>query len=531
MNWNRLLHNGRRKDKAEKSLLSFGEGSWGLKETKGTREEIERDYDRILFLAPTRRLSDKTQVFPLEQNDSVRTRLTHSYEVSNLARSIGTQLAYEHASLFSVSEHPDREGELTRIIPSLLAAIGLAHDLGNPPFGHQGESAIQAWFKTKGKEFFPKEDGKIPYIYNDFMYFDGNSQTIRLLTQLQILNDKFGINLTYATLSAMLKYPQSSTYVAEKNEALRSSQKENISEEYSHTKTTWKKHGYFYSEARIIEDIWKETGLAEGIRHPLTYVMEACDDIAYSVLDAEDIVKKGLASFHDLMNHLKHYMTCELNKVTNDKKLSESEKEEKQANLEEKFKLILETIEESQRKHDEFSAPSLNLTPRELNDMSMQMFRVSAMNKLVSSITKAFADNIERLMDKKEPVKDLMSISNACELCEALKLFDYKWGYKNKSVLKLELEGHNYIYNLMDMLWIGIHGRLNKDNSGNSTTPFGEYAYGRISENYRRVFEDKSNELPDRYKEAQLLTDAISGMTDSYLIDLHDELKALYKTF
>jgi dGTPase len=116
--------------------------------TAGGRTESERDYDRILFATPTRRLADKTQVFPMEENDSVRTRLTHSFEVSNLARSIGVRLAFEHAEeVFG----PDHELlQVKRNVPSLLAAIGLAHDLGNPPFGHQGELAIQQWFFWKG---------------------------------------------------------------------------------------------------------------------------------------------------------------------------------------------------------------------------------------------------------------------------------------------------------------------------------------------------------------------------------------------
>lgn len=525
--WNKLLHNGRRKDQSKNETV-FGDNNWGLKEYPGGREEIERDYDRILFLAPTRRLSDKTQVFPLEQNDSVRTRLTHSYEVSNLARSIGTQLAYENPDLFNCKSGIKRDGHLTRTLPSLLAAIGLAHDLGNPPFGHQGESAIQDWFTTNAESIFITKDEKNPHIYNDFIKFDGNSQTIRLLTQLQVLNDKFGINLTYGTLAAMLKYPQSSSYIAKKNEAIQAWESENSTDECPHTKPTWKKHGYFYSESELIEDVWKETGLEEGVRHPITYIMEACDDIAYSVLDAEDIIKKGLASFHDLINHLHHYMDCARVQLENNLQSSE-ENANKLEILNKKFKLIEDTIKDSEKKHNEFSSPSLNLTPAELNDVSMQMFRVFAIGKLINSVTESFVTNIESLMDKNTPQKDLMSMSDASELCEALKKFDFKWGYKNKSVLKLELEGHNYIHSLMDMLWVGIHGRLSKSKPEKSKTPFGEYAYGRISENYRRVFEDKSNELPDTYKEAQLLTDAISGMTDSYLIDLHDELQTLYK--
>ena len=187
--WKQLLFSKRRKeihDRAES--LNTGVG----------REEIERDYDRILFSAPIRRLADKTQVFPMDKNDSIRTRLTHSHEVSNLARSIGVRLAYppHRQQVFGACvDHLCVE----RTVPSLLAAVGLVHDLGNPPFGHQGEKSIRRWFKEKNQD-----NGSIA---QDFLAFDGNCQTFRLLTKLQILNDTYGLNLTYATLAGLLKYP------------------------------------------------------------------------------------------------------------------------------------------------------------------------------------------------------------------------------------------------------------------------------------------------------------------------------------
>ena len=167
--------------------------------------------------------------------------------------------------------------EVKRKIPAMLAAIGLAHDLGNPPFGHQGELAMSNWF-TQNEEKFEEE------VHGDFLKFDGNPQTFRLLTKLQILNDSFGLNLTYGTLAALVKYP---------------------SLQNSTNKGGYSKFGVFEGEREIIEDVWEETGLKEGLRHPLTYIIEACDDTAYAVLDAEDTVKKGYASFYDLMEFLK----------------------------------------------------------------------------------------------------------------------------------------------------------------------------------------------------------------------------------
>lgn len=459
MNWDNLLNPQRRKDK-------YGAPGQSGTNTGHGRAEIERDYDRILFCTPIRRLADKTQVFPLERNDSVRTRLTHSHEVSNLARGIGMRLAFEHKEIFGTTERC-----LERDVPALLAAIGLVHDLGNPPFGHQGEAAIRKWFENN-KEAQPKDYS------DDFLKFDGNSQTFRLITKLQILNDQFGLNLTYATLSAMLKYPLSSASIRESK--------------------IWNKHGFFKSEEKIVKDIWEETGLGANKRHPLTYIMEACDDIAYSVLDAEDIVKKGLASFYDLVNYLECWR---------DDKCPEDE-------------VINNLLDSIKRKNTEYKKEKLS--PAELNDMSMQMFRVFAIASLVNAAIESFIEKKDEVINANCTMKDLIGESKGDNLCCALKSFDLKWGYLHKSVLKLELEGNNYIQELMDMLWQGIHGRLSK--SYNSQTPFGRYAYQKISENYRRVFEDPSNEMDEDYKEAQLLTDAISGMTDSYLIDLHDEL-------
>lgn len=487
MEWKKLLNSSRRKDK-EKLKHARTEPQVQNQEW---RQEIERDFDRILFAAPTRRLADKTQVFPLDANDSVRTRLTHSHEVANFARGIGMRLAFEKSHLFSDIKESCC---IQRDVPALLAAIGLAHDLGNPPFGHQGEASMRNWYKRCLtpclKESGLTETDKL--IFNDFFQFDGNSQTLRLVTKLQILNDQYGLNLTYATLSSLIKYPRAS---------------------YTDTSTPWKKHGFFYSEKNVVDDIWSETGLNEGNRHPFTWLMEACDDIAYSILDAEDTVKKGLASYHDLINHLSNWS------LENDP-------------------LIQKVIDETQEKNREYEQMRQALSPAELNDMSMQMFRVKSSIALVNSVVDAYEAQHDVLLRGNCDFTDLISQSQGKALCEALKDFDKTRGYRHRSVLELELKGSNYIQGLMDMLWVGIHGHQTKHQRNTqaspqseylSETPFGRYAYGRISENYRRIFEDPKNDLPTLYKEAQLLSDAISGMTDSYLMKLHDELKSLYE--
>lgn len=472
MKWEQLLNSRRRKDKIKKDAAnpsSLREG----------RQEIERDYDRLLFAAPTRRLADKTQVFPLDLNDSVRTRLTHSHEVSNFARGIGMRLAFEMCEEIFGETCPGVV--IQRDVPALLAAIGLAHDLGNPPFGHQGEAAMRSWFNRCLKPLIATAEN-VPdkKIFNDFLKFDGNSQTLRLVTKLQIINDDFGLNLTYATLAALIKYPRPAWEES----------------------TLWKKHGYFYSEENVVNEVWRETGLSMGVRHPFTYLMEACDDIAYSILDAEDTVKKGLASYQDLIN----FLQCWANRDD---------------------PLISEAVDLIEQKNKEWESQKNALSPNEINDLSMQIFRVHATNFLIKSTVEAFRKHHLMLLQPGCGVKDLIGISTGKALCAALKEFDKTRGYQHKTVLELELKGSNYIQSLMDMLWTGINGRAS--GNGQYDTPFGRYAYGRISENYRRIFEDPNNILPPLYKEAQLLCDAISGMTDNYLIRLHDELKSLYE--
>lgn len=457
MTWNKLLTAERRK--------SSGSGATDF------RTEHERDHDRILFCTPVRRLADKTQVFPLERNDSVRTRLTHSHEVSNLCRSMGTWLAFKDPA-FSGSQ------QLVRSIPSILAAAGLAHDLGNPPFGHRGENAIQEWFRRHSKDILEGETAALMEAHRqDFLRFEGNAQTFRILTRLQLLNDDFGLDLTCATLAAVMKYPTASDGIDKSNVAT-------------------KKHGFFQSEADIAQEVWRKTGLRLGVRHPLTFLMEACDDIAYTVMDAEDAVKKGLMSFSDLMAYLEQHCSSDA--------------------------LSKRIFDSSMKKHAEYRKESLS--PAELNDISMQRFRVFAIGEMVNAATAAF-DSKRTEIEQGRLATDLVEASEAAKLRDCLKNFDRQHAYRHKSVLAVEATGTKTIWALMDILWAAITQRSKAAELGSArATPFLCYAYEKISENYRRIFESPRNLMPVRYREAQLLTDMISGMTDTFAIDLLNDL-------
>lgn len=451
--------------------------------TDETRTEIERDYDRILFSTPVRRLADKTQVFPLDRNDSVRTRLTHSHEVSNLGRSIGTALVFHHHIAADVP-HAQRN------IPALLATVGLAHDLGNPPFGHQGEDAMQHWFHTHQRAVLHGLDDA--QHRQDFLRFEGNAQAFRLVARLQLIDDDFGLDLTYASLAALMKYPTAS-HQADGSCAAR------------------KKHGFFAAEQAAAEQVWRATGLGAGRRHALAYLMEACDDIAYVVLDAEDAVKKGLASFSDLMNFLSVQAADDA--VT--------------------ARVVAHSLHKHQQHQSQQSARH-RLSPAELNDISMQRFRIFAIGAMVRAVTAAFVAHERALCEGTQP-KPLLELSEARQLCAALKRFSIAHAYHHRSVLAVELQGFNVIGDLMGMFWAAIVDREEAAHPASRRRhPFTRYVYERMSENYRRIFENPSPEdakLPLRYRECLLLTDMVSGMTDSYAVHLHEELARVQGRF
>lgn len=461
--WTRLLSPERRRPSQRPATLFVNEA----------RTEIERDFDRVLLSTPVRRMADKTQVFPLERNDMVRTRLTHSHEVANLARSVGIDLAFNHAL---AADTPNA----LRDVPALLATIGLAHDLGNPPFGHQGEAAIQRWFRDRAERILGPGHGLSPAMREDFLRFEGNAQTLRLLTKLQLINDEYGLNLTYATLAALMKYPVGADRI-------------------DRARAPTRKHGFFQSERALVEDIWAHTGLGEGRRHPLTCIMEACDDIAYSVLDAEDAVKKRLVSYSDIIAFLRHSAGDDA--------------------------LTADVVRQAEEEHRKYRHEQLS--PSELNDISMQTFRIRAITGLMRAVAETFLQH-RAAIESGEFDRDLLSTSNAARLLDTLKQFNYRHAYRHKSVLRIELTGFRVIHGLMDIFWQGITDRCDPaDPASARRSPYSSYVYGLISENYRRVFESPRNDMPMRYREAQLLTDMISGMTDSYAVSLWEELREL----
>jgi dGTPase len=269
-----------------------------------------------------------------------------------------------------------------------------------------------------------------------------------------------------------------------------------------------KKHGFFKAEEKIAHEVLKKVGLQIGLRHPLAYVMEACDDIAYAVLDIEDAVKKGLASFSDLMEYLKH----------------DGEKDARDGKT--KDEVVLQVQKQACEKHAEYR--SSNLSPAELNDVSMQRFRVFAIGALVNAAIEAFREHRATLLDGSEK-QALLKLGKAKKLRKLLGDFAVEHAFKHRSVLEIELHGHNTIRGLMDIFWKAIQGTNPQEGRHEPDHPYDRYVYSRISENYRRIYSKPTEdvaELPLRYRQCLLLTDMISGMTDSYAMSLLSELRS-----
>jgi dGTPase len=266
MDWKRLISNKRLGQEAKHS------------ERHDDRSEFKRDYDRLIFSAPFRRLQNKTQVFPLPGSIFVHNRLTHSLEVASVGMSLGNDVARRLKAV-----HPELANTLFEEIGTIVSAACLAHDMGNPPFGHSGEKAIQTFF-TEGKGA-PLKAQVSEAFWDDVTHFEGNANAFRLLAHRFKGRREGGFVMTYTSLASIVKYPFSSALAG------------------SHGK-----FGFFDSEAPIYQKIADELGIicksAPGeplqyARHPLVYLVEAADDICYEIMDIEDSHKLRILTFDE----------------------------------------------------------------------------------------------------------------------------------------------------------------------------------------------------------------------------------------
>lgn len=467
MEWEKLL--------SEKRL--------GKKNAKGDSEDgrnpFERDFDRITFCSAFRRLQDKTQLFPLATTDFVRTRLTHSLEVSSVGRSLGTiigkKLKEEAEKTGGKSDNFQPQG-----IGALVAATCLAHDIGNPPFGHAGEEAIQSFFKEYFKKKKNKETLKKCQLL-DLKKFEGNAQGFRIITKLQWPGNKSGnkyrgLSLTCATLAAFLKYPTDSIHRIEKSKDI-----------------SRKKHGFFYSDNESFHEVVEEVGMKNKtngyFRHPLAFLMEAADDICYRIIDFEDGYRYKLIGYEKARELLHNLLE--------DKPV----KSDKSAKKEDGCSYM--TI----KKHDD----------------EIEHLRARAIGKLINEAADVFMENEDKILSgefKEDIIGKIKSSSKLSEIHNETK----KSVYNSPGVLEVEIVGFRIIPTLLEMFLDASHSACTKGGIKKATSESKKILF-RFPQLLDRQDIEKGESC--EYERILKVTDFVSGMTDSFAVSVYKKLTGI----
>ncbi|MDI9311000.1 MAG: deoxyguanosinetriphosphate triphosphohydrolase [Limnohabitans sp.] len=380
MNWEQLL-----------SLKRQGDTSKRLrKEQDDTRLGFEVDYDRIIFSAAFRSLQDKTQVIPLSKTDFVHTRLTHSLEVSVVGRSLGRLVGKKIIEKYPYLQ--EIHGYQANDFGAIVAAAALAHDIGNPPFGHSGEKAIGEYFSIgngrKFKEHLTEKE------WQDLIDFEGNANGFSVVTGSRP-GVEGGLRLTYATLGAFTKYPK---------ESLPKKPTKNIAD---------KKYGFFQQDKQFFKEVADELGLIPNKsgndvsyeRHPLAYLVEAADDICYTIIDFEDGINLGLVSEDYALEYL--------------------------------IKLVKDSIDSSK-----YNA----LTTKEDR---ISYLRALAIGSLINDAVNVFVENEEVILQGKFPYALTDKSKYKAQMNDIINL-SVKNIYQSREVIEKEINGYQIINNLLD---------------------------------------------------------------------------------
>lgn len=461
MDWNKLLSSKRLRDSTKDN-------------SDDTRNQFESDFGRLIFSPATRRMHDKTQVFPLTSDDNIHSRLTHSLEVLAIGYSLGIRIVENEEFLKRIDRSKD---DLVRSIPTTLKNVCLVHDIGNPPFGHFGETVISHYFSN----LFSKENDEKVYGIElnedekrDFTSFDGNAQGFRVLTKLQILQDTKGLNLTCNTLASFLKYPifgkpKSDTFYT-------------------------KKIGVFQSEKEVFKEVAKECGLVssrKNLRHPLAYLMEAADSICYYVMDIEDGYNKGLYNY----DFIKEYLSDEI-------------KDE-------------EVIDKLFNKSDQVKG---------INERNAKIIklRISLIDYLVNLAVENFIKNIELIENgiyNSELIED-----DSNNVAATLNMFCIEHIFKRREIEFLELTGHAVITGLLDyyiqfLFGKSKHYKRRALNLISKSIKLAAFLENSIQEN-SIINEDelKCFEKLDDYYKLRIIVDFITGMTDQFALKHYQKL-------
>ena len=478
----------------------FGPQSEKCAEEHIVNQAFESDRGRIINSAAIRRLQQKTQVFPLERNSAVRSRLTHSLEVQQVGRYIAKTILRQlmqsgKLAEYGLDERPDA-------FESVVEMACLMHDIGNPPFGHFGEAAIQKWFSTLlGEPHSENEEGDQCQIAvlkltgnpqadelrrmlrRDLCQFEGNAQGIRMAHHL------LKLNLTFAQLGSVLKYTRPAY------------QQSPVPDEFSYLT---KKPGYYWSENALILRLREELQLGEFCRFPLCYIMEAADDISYCIADLDDAVEKGILTPDSLVDYLR--------------------REWQALEGEPDSALFSETVERAYtslaRDHH-----------RSAQDQFFMYLRVYITNKLVPCAAQRFIENLPALFDGTYNQALLEDKSEEHRLLKTLKRVAFKYVFTHHEVEELELQGFKIINGLLDfyrpllMMSGPDFAELVRENFHkhyfietrllHKLSRKQRAAYSEAVEALADKPEDEKN-IAEFYYRARLIQDYISGMTDHY---------------
>lgn len=389
MNWNQLI-----------STTRLGQEKPEPKDQKHNRTQFQRDYDRIIFSSPFRRMQNKTQVFPLPGSIFVHNRLTHSLEVASVGRSLGNMFVEK-----AEKEIADIENPLFYEIGSLVSAACLAHDMGNPPFGHSGEDAIARFFRKNNDPRITNELTEAQW--KDFTLFDGNANAFRLLSHQFNGRRDGGFALTYSTLASIVKYP------------------------YESALATKPKFGFFQSEKEIFRRIAKELGLEKTsenpdkyARHPLVFLVEAADDICYQLMDLEDAHKLKI--------------------LTTDQTKS----------------LLMNFFDDGS---DLKQIDRINQTMQLVSDPNEQIayLRASVIGRLIAQCVDIFMKNQSEILSGQfmSPLIDLVPETSKSAI-KQIKTISFRDIYNDRAVVEIEISGYQIIGTLLEVF---VDAVLNPD--------------------------------------------------------------------
>lgn len=476
------------------------------KSPSDNRSAFKKDFDTVCNSTILRRLQDKAQVFPLEQEDYARTRLTHSIEAMSIAESLGFQVINtidKQDPKYKYSENSDEESTQMLIngIPYILKTAALLHDMGNPPFGHLGEKIIGDWFKNNlGNLSFnsekllvyntsaePKET--LEYMFKgqyaeDLKNFEGNAQLLRLVTKLSLVVDQYGMNLSFPVLASFIKYPTSSTQI-------------------SKAKLITKKMGYFTSETKEFKEIEQSLGL-DCCRHPLAFLLEAADDIAYLTADIEDAYRKKLLSLRKIREYFEPYKEDSI------------------------IKRVLEAM-------DTYSNIAKEMEYKDAEDYTIHRIRVLIKGLMIDSMSEAFEKSYADIMDGTFD-KELIEVSSVSCIANVLRQIEKENIYYCDSILETKTRAIAVINKLLDVY---IPAIVNWDEKNDSNTDSSNnLLYLSLSKNYRYVCKIANKKYPPTtklstqefetmvYNKILLVTDQIAGMTDTHALTVYKTIMA-----